>query len=599
MKKIVLVAGSEQTRAVLYNQLQEYLGGMAVIEAYATDEGIEEELLGDLYVFSSKITFQEMNSKINPEIPVIIATRSINFNTIDKLLYLPSESEVLFVNDTKETTYSCIDNLMNLEINHIKYIPYYPGIESYKFCEIAVTPGEADKVPNTVKNIIDLGARPFDMSTLTNIMYKLGFYDDRVSNVTSKYVRKIIELGKKLANKNNEVITLNRDLERIIIDINRFQINKEGNIISINDNKESVEVNKETRKELVRKRYYAKFDFDDISGESRAILETKNIAEKLAKTEITILIEGESGTGKELFASSMHNYSKRKDGPFLAVNFSALTESLVESELFGYDDGSFTGARKGGKLGIFEQAKGGTIFLDEISDASLAVQTRLLRVLQEKEIMRIGGDRIIPIDVRVIAATNKNLPKLISEGKFREDLYYRLKMGYLNVPPLRERKEDIPLICQGFLKKKKKNIKLSKELLDVFCQRNWKGNVRELLNSLEYALAINEGEELKVQDLPFDFKKDFSYAETKNSHIDKELEEILYEIYNSQKNGEIIGRRILCENLSDKGFSVSEQSIRTKLNNIEKLGFITKNKGKLGTKLTELGIKYIRENGNE
>lgn len=598
MKKIVLVAGSEQTRAVLYNQLQEYLGGMVIIEAYATDEGIEEELLGDLYVFSSKITFQEEKSKINSEMPVVIATRSINFNTIDKLLYLPSKSEVLFVNDTKETTFSCIDNLMNLEINHINYIPYYPGIENYKFCEIAVTPGEADKVPKTVKNIIDLGARPFDMSTLTEIMYKLGFYDDRVSNVSSKYVRKIIELGKKLANKNNEVITLNRDLERIIIDINRFQINKEGNIISINEDKESADVNRETRKELVRKRYYAKYGFDDILGESRAIFETKNTAGKLSKTEINILIEGESGTGKELFASSIHNYSKRKDGPFLAVNFSALTESLVESELFGYDDGSFTGARKGGKLGLFEQAKGGTIFLDEISDASLAVQTRLLRVLQEKEIMRIGGDRIIPIDVRIIAATNKNLPKLISEGKFREDLYYRLKMGYLILPPLRERKEDIALICEGFLKKKKKNTKLSKELLDVFCQRNWKGNVRELLNSLEYAIAINEGGELEVQDLPLDFKKDFSYAETKNRHLDKESEEILYGIYSYQTNGEVVGRRILCESLSNKGFSVSEQSIRTKLNNIEKLGFITKNKGKLGTKLTELGIKYLRENGN-
>ena len=167
-------------------------------------------------------------------------------------------------------------------------------------------------------------------------------------------------------------------------------------------------------------------------------------AQIYAETDATVLIQGETGTGKELIAQSIHNHSGRRNQPFVAVNCSALPESLLESELFGYEDGAFTGAKKGGKRGLFELAHRGTLFLDEIGELSPNLQARLLRALQEREIMRIGGDSIIPVDVRIIAATNKDLRGLVEEGSFREDLYYRLNMLFLHLPPLRERREIFP-----------------------------------------------------------------------------------------------------------------------------------------------------------
>ncbi|WDC84728.1 sigma 54-interacting transcriptional regulator [Caloramator sp. mosi_1] len=179
-----------------------------------------------------------------------------------------------------------------------------------------------------------------------------------------------------------------------------------------------------------------------------------NIAKKIAKSDYTVLINGESGTGKEMIAQSIHNYSNRSIYPFVAVNCAALPENLLESELFGYEKGAFTGALKEGKIGLFEIANNGTIFLDEIGDMPLKLQTRLLRVLQEKQIMRVGSDNIINVNVRVIAATNKDLKKLVDEGLFREDLYYRINVLPISLPPLRERKEDIMPLLESFLKEK-------------------------------------------------------------------------------------------------------------------------------------------------
>ena len=205
------------------------------------------------------------------------------------------------------------------------------------------------------------------------------------------------------------------------------------------------------RTNLMKRGHTSKYDFSNIIGKSKKITETKEIARKLARSNSTLLLIGESGTGKELFAHAIHKASNKQHGPFVAVNFAALPENLLESELFGYEEGAFTGARKGGHAGLFEQAHKGTIFLDEIGDASMKIQARLLRVLQEKEVLRIGGTKIIPIDVRIIAATNKNLEDLVSAGKFREDLFYRLKVLPIRIPPLRERKEDIPLLIEKML----------------------------------------------------------------------------------------------------------------------------------------------------
>ncbi|MGH4122882.1 MAG: sigma-54 interaction domain-containing protein [Clostridium sp.] len=247
--------------------------------------------------------------------------------------------------------------------------------------------------------------------------------------------------------------------------------------------------------------------FDSIIGSSSCLEQVKIEAKKASKSTSTVLIQGESGTGKELFARAVHFYSARAKGPFIPINCAAIPEGLLESELFGYEDGAFTGARRGGKAGKFELANKGTIFLDEIGDMPIHLQTKLLRVVQEYVIEKIGGKESIPIDVRIIAATNKDLEKKVLEGEFRQDLFYRLNVIPLNIPPLRERKDDIVVLVDYLLEKC--NLKLEKHIskiedavLDIFVNCQWPGNVRELENTIEYAVNMCGSSVIKCDDLP-------------------------------------------------------------------------------------------------
>jgi len=242
------------------------------------------------------------------------------------------------------------------------------------------------------------------------------------------------------------------------------------------------------RKQMHAKGFVAKYTFKDILTISSTMIELKEMAALYASTDSSVLIQGESGTGKELFSQSIHCNSKRSSGPFVAVNCAAIPEHLLESELFGYEGGAFTGAKKEGKQGLFELAHRGTIFLDEIGEIPKALQARLLRVLQEKEIMRVGGDKIMPIDIRIISATNKNLEKKIEQGEFREDLYYRLNVFNLKIPPLRERKEDIIVLAMSFLDMfiaKLDHNKIAQDLKPLLMAYDWPGNIRELYNIME------------------------------------------------------------------------------------------------------------------
>ena len=249
------------------------------------------------------------------------------------------------------------------------------------------------------------------------------------------------------------------------------------------------------------------FDRQNIIGKSpamRALLET---VAQVAASEATVLISGDSGTGKELIAGAIHFNSLRKDGPFIKINCAAITETLLESELFGHEKGAFTGADRR-KDGRFSQAHGGTLFLDEVSEMSLMMQVKLLRALQEREFTRVGGEDTIQVDVRVIAATNKDLKKQINTGAFREDLYYRLNVVELQVPPLPDRKEDIPLLAQHFLEKfsakNRKEIKgFTPKAMDQLIQYGWPGNVRELMNAVERGVVLARTQYLDVSDFPF------------------------------------------------------------------------------------------------
>jgi transcriptional regulator with PAS, ATPase and Fis domain len=268
-----------------------------------------------------------------------------------------------------------------------------------------------------------------------------------------------------------------------------------GAVATFQDASRLIQVEHRLRREMAKNRFVAKYRLDDIIGETSPIVETKEMAAKFALSDLTLLIYGASGSGKEMFAQGIHLAGKRRLHPFVAINCAALPPTLLESELFGYDEGAFTGAKRKGKLGLFEMGHGGTVFLDEIDALPIDLQGRLLRVLQEKEVLRVGGDTIIPVNIRVIAATNKQPHELVKAGKLREDLYYRLNVLFLAIPSLKERIEDIPLLGRYFLAafKSESNLIHFEEILPFLLRYDWPGNVRELLNFCQRLSFYQEG----------------------------------------------------------------------------------------------------------
>jgi len=300
---------------------------------------------------------------------------------------------------------------------------------------------------------------------------------------------------------------------------------------------------------LLRKKLEEKSEYDEIIGKSDAMQEIFELIPRVSQTDSTVLITGESGTGKELIAQAVHGNSPRCYMPFIAVNCGALPDALLESELFGYERGAFTGAEHT-KKGRFELADGGTLFLDEIGDISLKTQVDLLRVLQQKEFRRLGGEETIKVDVRILAATNRDLERAIKEKQFREDLYYRLNVIAIHVPPLRERKEDIPLLVDVFIRRNclemnKEPVKIASSALKLLMDYDWPGNVRELENVIERALVIGKAKEIVTEDLPFSRKvleTDFFSKSLKimeKMHIQRILDETKWNIAQAARELEI------------------------------------------------------------
>jgi transcriptional regulator with PAS, ATPase and Fis domain len=380
--------------------------------------------------------------------------------------------------------------------------------------------------------------------------------------------------------------------------VSKMPMGEHATVAKFRSIKETISESDRLKREMITKGYFAKYDFDDIIGHSATMEHVKGISKKLAQSTLTILIYGESGSGKELFASAIHNASPRKNGPFLAVNFSALPDDLIESELFGYEEGAFTGAKKGGKIGLFEQADGGTLFLDEIGDVSLKLQARLLRVLQEKEIMRIGGTEIKPIDVRIVAATNKPLHEQVKNRAFREDLFHRLKMGYIKIPPLRDRKSDIPNLINYFLSQTcQRPMLIRDEVLNKLFQYDWYGNVRELKNTLDYMVAVSTGDEISLDHFPeyefFQSHEDLKVKQHPSVSLTSELLFILKRINHYNENGLSCGRQRLSEDTLGTDYEMTDAQMRTKLSKLSEKGYVEVFKGKKGTQITEKGIGKI------
>lgn len=324
-------------------------------------------------------------------------------------------------------------------------------------------------------------------------------------------------------------------------------------------------------KNLAKTGLVAKYTFDDLFYASSSMTKAVSLAKKVAVTDMAVLITGESGTGKELIAQSIHNHSLRKNHPFVAINCAALPASLLESELFGYEKGAFTGANKEGKTGLFEQANRGTIFLDEIGDMPLELQARILRVLQEKQLMKVGSDRLISVDIRVIAATNKDLTSAIANHEFREDLYYRLCNIQLELPPLRKRGNDVLLLFEGLLGDKSELLSArDKKALVTY---SWPGNVRELKNVADYFSFLNE--------LPKNILEGYApviVSEEKDT-VDKKILSIIQK-NTSEASG--IGRTSILYALRDEGITISDDKLRKRLAALEKDGKIIIGKGRKG-----------------
>ncbi len=592
-KTVVLVAGSEETKNCLNQQLNDVLGGEIRVISFALDTGLahlrEAEKEADIVLLSSAELKREMKEDglLSDGICYFVCRRFLQLNEIEQVITIPKGEQVLFVNDARETAETCIQNLLEIGVNHIEYVPCYPEIENDRYKEgkppldlgpfsIAITPGEISMVPKSIKKIIDLRPRGFDIASLVGIAELIGISNWDSNSVVRPYTRKVIEISKKMVLMNTETEVMRNLL----------------------------------KEKLQSKGYIAAYAFSNILGTSPRLLEEKEKAKKLAKTDLTVLIEGESGTGKELFASSIHNASARRNGPYVAANFSAFPEELMESELFGYEEGAFTGARKGGKRGLFEQADGGSIFLDEIGDISARMQTKLLRVLQEKEIMPLGGNTIKKVDIRVIAATNKNLKEMVHSGQFRADLYFRLKMGCLHLPTLREMTEEIKPLTDYFIKKELGHyIEIEEEIFRVFQKLRWNGNVRELYNTIKYMLAVRQKEKrLCLCDLPDTHFFEFTGSPNEESFdsapdvkcsvpVTPELLEILQAISALGEQNKIAGRASIAQYLNYRGKAYTESQVRSRLKRLELQGYLILKKGRSGTILTKKGTEAVFVNG--
>lgn len=367
-----------------------------------------------------------------------------------------------------------------------------------------------------------------NINTLNKAAYKtLNIANDR--NLTGEPIHNYIN-DEKLR---NNIESGERELD-VIGTINETMVayscipikvgtSSEGALVSFENVNKIQEMEGKIRRELSQKGLVAKYSFGNIIGKSKELTKTIQIAYKYSQVDSNILLSGETGTGKELFAQSIHNTSSRKLEPFVAINCAALPENLLESELFGYVDGAFSGASKGGKSGLFELAHRGTLFLDEVEELPYNLQAKLLRVLQEKEVMRLGGDRVIPVDVRIISASNINLKEQIKINRFRQDLLYRLNILNLKIPPLSERKGDIEFISCYFIeiycKKIGKSIpKLTLEAVKVLNSYNWPGNIRELKNICERIAVLVEEDIVDKDDVISLLDVNEEYIE-KNSNI--------------------------------------------------------------------------------
>ncbi|KPI48786.1 ATPase AAA [Clostridioides difficile] len=481
----------------------------------------------------------------------------------------------------------------------IKYtdevISLYSGINT-KYKELTIKADELNSIINLsnlgMAMVSDKGNVIICNNSLSDILdIQNDIIGQNVAELENENIKKIFRLSKA----HDEVIKFNNKY----LNVNKYNIESFGRVTGyyfcIQEITYIRKLEQNLSKKLREKGQVARYTFDDIKTVSLKMERTKELGMKIAESDYTVLITGESGTGKELMAQSIHNESPRHSQPFIAINCAAMPENLLESELFGYEEGAFTGALRGGKKGLFEQANNGTIFLDEIGDMPIYLQSKLLRVLQENQVMRVGGENVIDIDVRVIAATNKNLLEMIKKDRFRADLYYRINVLPINIPPLRERKEDIEVMLKYFMKKKRV---ISQEVQDIINAYEWPGNIRELKNTAMYINIMSSENVILINDLPHnllniteDFSKEISTLKDRTS-IEK-VKLVMGCLKNASNLNKNIGRNGIVNSINELGYNITEGEVRGILNILKELDLIICESGRKGSELNRRGKNIL------
>jgi len=665
MKKIKIIAIEKEAVDKYISNLEIFFKEYAVIDGISLKEQkIAEKVDADIIVVSNQVIFKYVMDLIPHNSHVVYIDIAFYSKNIEKLRAIPNGTRVLLV-DYNEYMAITLAALMNeYGINHISFVPFSidMNLKNVIDFDIAITPGLFEHVPKHIKEIIDIGYRKIDVSTINAIASNLKISNFKLNKKMIEYSEELcdkskiitgilrnlnedqihidailesIDDGIIISDKNNNILHCSKhicnmlcsnnsnfskcpdeihelcldllkigEVENHFMKIGNGQVNvvvtkkklsifngTENSIIIIKDAEKIQNIEIGIRKSLAAKGYLAKYTFEDMIYQSNTMNKIVVRAKKIASIDATTLIYGDTGTGKELIAHSLHSNSKRSNNPFLAINCAAISENLLESELFGYEEGSFTGAKRGGKKGLFELAHNGTLFLDEISTISQQLQVKLLRVLQEREIIKTGGVNIIPINVRIIVATNENLEELIEKGAFRKDLYYRINNFTISLPTLKERKEDIPLIIDSIMNSYNSNKKINDELMIFLVNYKWSGNVRELKNCIEYLIFMGD-EILTINDLPptislNDSNKEFPIYELNDLgelfNDEKEIAKKILEVCTYRN----IGRRGLQILLTEYGYNISEYKIRKILNYLRDKNLIYFGKGRSGINIVQ------------
>ena len=683
MKKNVAVISLDAYAGQFYaQQVQELFGDRIAVCSYSVRDGSVEHMPRkyDLYMVTTDAfdSLGDMHRYVPIDGEMMEIHVTLRWDVVHRLQALPAGKKVLFVNLSDKMCREAVTRLNQLGVNQLDFDLYHPGapepdMSQYDF---VITPQETRYVPAGAREIIDIGQRVCDSSTMIEAALRLGFEElletpefeqyqrDVAANTYSfdrvfarglrlesqfEILMEILDEGIVGVNERGEVFASNHKLEEItgipgaralqrpaaevypfvpfarclaerapqpaqVVSANGVNMNVAvapvlrggaciGAFATVQRFSDAENRQNELRSQLLHKGYRAKYTFDDVVGQSPAIRRCITILKKMSLTQLPVLLIGETGTGKELFAHAVHNASPRADGPFVAINCAAMPENLLESELFGYEEGAFTGARKGGKPGLFEFAHKGTLFLDEVEGMSTALQCKLLRVLQEREIMRVGGNRIVSVDVRIVAATNENLDKMVEEGTFRRDLYYRLNTLPVLIPPLREREGDLLLLIDHFRKGIGASFTLSPELERLLLTHQWRGNIRELRNVVEY-FSYTGSPMVGPEELPPTFHylpaglPEAGGAGAQPPRLADCPQEderfVLSRLYQADREGRSLGRDAILAAAKAAGLPCSQQEVRRILSALDQAGLARVSRGRGGTRLTPAGRALCR-----